>query len=74
MKGDFVVSYLRPNIVVVDSTKLAAYVKAYAYSDDGCGAIGCPDTGYQANHPCVGNYNFETCEPIPVNYDWRLNR
>ena len=66
--------YLKPNIIVVDSQKLAGYIKAYAYSDDGCGAIGCPDIGYQSTeNPCSGNHNFETCEPDPANYDTRLN-
>lgn len=64
--------YLKPNIIVVDSQKLTGYIKAYAYSDDGCGAIGCPSTGYQSSsNPCSGNHNFETCTPDPANYDIR---
>lgn len=68
-------TYLPPNIIVIDSEKISSHIQAYAYSDDGCGAIGCENSSYQSNeNPCSGNYNFETCEPDPANYDTRLNR
>ena len=68
-------TYLPPNIIVLDAEKLSSYIQAYAYSDDSCG-FGCPEaSGYFSNeNPCSGNYNFETCEPDPANYDTRLNR
>lgn len=67
--------YLAPNIIVINSNELSSKIRAYAFSEDGCGAIGCPSAGYQSSeNPCSGNYNFETCEPDPANYDTRLDR
>jgi hypothetical protein len=67
--------YIPPNIIVINAQKLSSYIQVLAKSDDTCG-LGCPDTsGYFSNtNPCSGNYNFETCEPDPINYDTRLNR
>ena len=74
--------YTEPVVIILNAAELTKYITAAANSST-CPGHGnfdpsnpgiCPNPSNYTTNPCSGNYNFETCEPEPMQYDTRLDR